>query len=854
LLKRLVVLLAFGLVLTACDLGGLFLDPEEGTIVDTPTAVVTGRIPDNAVVGGTVKVNGVTGTWTDDRNWTVEIPMAEDGYVTPVEAIYTQPNGSRYVQKSAYINGEKIDDGEFSPEGVGMRFTNEGIAGLGPVINSLAGSSFDISALILSQNPLIPPTDAGAGVTITGRAYEAGISDVNLAAGSTTSGVKTTITVKDLYIGLDLTLSGLISGPCKLELEVPTTTIEATFDFKPDAVNPDKVDVNLIGTPVVTTTGITYEFISGVCDPSTPLLGSIINSLAGSQIQDTVKNAFATQLGDPDGNGPLDSTIADAVETALSEINIAGPVGDAVGAHLAAPLTRIDEGATAIDFRSNADFSSSFGTGVGQCVQPPNAPDFTSSFDVAGAYPTLGATTPAGNPYGLGLIISSSAFNQLLSVMTECGLLNKELTEIDLNGAVLPTTSTILAGLVPEFGTKLPPNTPMLIRLDPQAAPFLTDAAEGPGGETAELMLADLHVDFIQPVAATPTSPAGEVNWLSLAVDAPLGFDMAFDSVNRVLAPTITAPPSSAVTTRVQTNVVKTDEENVETVFSNLFPMFVSGLSSSFAAFPLPSFLGLEVDVVEFARQGNSYILYSNLTPDPQTRIENVAVTDLSTPDFVNDSALFDSWEWRHRPRQRIAPNTVRVDNKSVIGVDACCTVDDETRSAHAGGRITFNVIPEHGDTWKLDLSHQIKGAHTLVSEGIGGGYAAQSRISTVTGQVRIGSGPWQPFSFNPSVMDSGRQTGHSNQPFTGSAATSIQGTTAETITVEFGFDVWAFSDSNLAFPAEAGNEAAVRVGANDSLTNNFTAGDYPGVGNRNIADDGYSTTIALTAIPAPPG
>ena len=138
-MKRLVVLLAFGLVLTACDLGGLFLDPEEGTIVDTPTTVITGRIPDNAVVGGTVKVNGVTGTWTDDRNWTVEIPMAEDGYVTPVEAIYTQPNGSRYVQKSAYIKGEKIEDGEFSPEGVGMRFTNEGIAGLGPVINGLAG-------------------------------------------------------------------------------------------------------------------------------------------------------------------------------------------------------------------------------------------------------------------------------------------------------------------------------------------------------------------------------------------------------------------------------------------------------------------------------------------------------------------------------------------------------------------------------------------------------------------------------------------------------------------------------------------------------------------------------------------
>jgi hypothetical protein len=845
-MKRLTLLLAFGLLFSACDLGGMFLSPKEGTIVDTPTIAVTGELPASAVLGGTIKVNGVTGTFTGDRTWTAEIPAEEDGYVTPVEAVYTQPDGGRFVQRSAYINGQKVDDGEFSPEGVGMRFTNEGIAGLGPVINGLAGSSFDISALILSRNPLIPPTDAGAGVTITGRAYEAGNSDVNLAAASTAGGVRTTITVKDLYIGLDLQLSGLLSGPCKLELKVPTNTIVANFDFAPDPARTDKVDVNMTGAPTVTTAGVTYEFISGICDPGTPLLGSIINSIAGSQIEGTVKNSFATQIADPDGAGPLDSPIADAVETALSEINIAGPVGDAVGANLAAPFTRITETADAIDFRSNADFSSSFGTGPGQCVQPPNAPDFTSSFDVGGSYPTLGATTPDGDPYGLGLVISSSAFNQLLSVMTECGLLNKELTEIDLNGSVLPTTSSILSLLVPEFGTALPADTPMLIRLDPQAAPFITDAAAGPNGEMAELMLADLHVDFIQPIAANGTTPASEVNWLSLAVDAPLGMEMDFDPVNRVLAPTITAPPSSAVTTRVQTNAVKTNEDNVETVFSDLFPMFVSGLSSSFAAFPLPSFLGLDLDVIHFARQGNSYIMYSNLVPSPKTRIENVAVTDLSTPDFSNDSALFDSWEWRHRPRQKIAPNTVRVDHKSQIGVDACCTVDDESRSAHAGGRVTFNVVPENGETWKIDLAHQIKGAHTLKDEG----YKARSTISTVSGRVKIGGGAWQAFNFNPSVMDSGLQSGSSNQPFTGSSATSVQGTTAETITVEYGFDVYALSDSNLAFPAEAGNEASVRIGANDSLTNNFTAGDYPGVGNRNIAEDGYSATIALSTIP----
>ena len=60
---------------------------------------------------------------------------------------------------------------------------------------------------------------------------------------------------------------------------------------------------------------------------------------------------------------------------------------------------------------------------------------------------------------------------------------------------------------------------------------------------------------------------------------------------------------------------------------------------------------------------------------------------------------------------------------------------------------------------------------------------------------------------------------------------------------------VEAFSNSNLDFPASAGNEAAVRFGANDSLTNNFTAGDYPGLGNRNIAADGYRVNVALSTV-----
>lgn len=848
-MKRLALVVALGLLAAACDFRSEFISPPAGTIVDTDTATVTGTIPATAPAGGTIVVNDVTGTWSDDgTTWSAEIPIDVDDYVTPVTAIYTAPNGDNYIQESTLVHGDKIDDGELSPDGVGMLFTNGGLDGLGPVINSLAGGAFDISGLILAQNPLIPPTDAGAGVTITGRAYEAGAESVSVEATSTASGVQTPIQVTNLYLGLDLTLSGLISGPCKLEIEVPTTAIGARFDLVPAGHN---VDVNLVGTPTVTLTGVDYEFISGVCDPSTPLLGSIINSLAGSAIQDSISGGFITQLGDPDGAGPQDSPVADAIETALANISIAGPVGEAVKANLDAPFTAITETASAIDFRADADFHTSFGTGPSDCQPPAGAPDFTSSFHVDGTYPSLGAQTPGGVGYGLGLVISTSAFNQLLSSMTECGLLNQDLTEISLNGSTLPVTSSVLSFLVPELASKLPANTPMLIRVDPQAAPFLTDAASGPGDTAAEMFLADLRISFVQPGIPDGSGGTIEKTWLELSVDAPLGFEMGFDPAAGVLAPTITPPAGSQVTTRVHVNDVDTDEAAIEAVFSGLFPNFVDSLGASFGAFPLPGFLGLDLEVVEIARHGDYWTLYANLNPQLQTRLENVTVTDQSTGDYATDSLLFDSREWRHRLRRRISSNEVSVNLDGLVGADACCTVDDETATAHAGYRVAFDVVPENGETWQLDLSHLIRGAHTAKDEG----YSARSTISAVTGRVQVNGGAWQDFSFtvgadgagDANPWQGGPSGGSFNEAFTGTAARSLQGTAAASIVVEFAFDLTAFSDSNLLFPAEAGNEVAVRLGANDSLTNNFTVGDYPGQGNRSIMNDGHVGTIRLT-------
>ena len=49
----------------------------------------------------------------------------------------------------------------------------------------------------------------------------------------------------------------------------------------------------------------------------------------------------------------------------------------------------------------------------------------------------------------------------------------------------------------------------------------------------------------------------------------------------------------------------------------------------------------------------------------------------------------------------------------------------------------------------------------------------------------------------------------------------------------------------STVFLPVAGDEAAIRFGANDTIANGFTAGEYPGPGNRNIVTDGHVASSA---------
>ncbi len=235
-----------------------------------------------------------------------------------------------------------------------------------------------------------------------------------------------------------------------------------------------------------------------------------------------------------------------------------------------------------------------------------------------------------------------------------------------------------------------------------------------------------------------------------------------------------------------------------------------------------------------------------------------MTVTDLSSADYATDSVTGDSREWRHRIREQVSSNQVTVDFDAVIGADEANWNENEEATAHAGYRVGLDVVPAEGETWQLDLGHLVRGAHTGVGDGTGGGYRAQSNISqTVTGRYQVDGGAWQSFSINVgSDGNPGETTPWQGgpcecdftEPFIGTSSAVLQGTAAQSVVVEFGFDLRAFSEARLS-QLKQGRESAIRLGLNDSLANDFTAGGYPGLGNRNVVDDGHRATITLTTV-----
>jgi cysteine-rich repeat protein len=609
---------ALGLPLPGpCSPFELFLDsPAHGIFTTAGSIVVSGHYTTLPVGQVAITVNGVPASSVNQvlRTYSHTVPLSSAAVFNPIRVTLTNTaNGDDMHARVVVINGQSVADGAYSPQSVALRINDTGLDTLEPLVGALAASQFNLAALmppgtVLADECFINAIGCWGSARVTIGNPPPSYGSLGFTADSKTNVVGANIAVNNLRVDIDIDGSGLVPD-CGLRLTANQMLLSGDYALQPDGADPNNVDVNL-ATPIgVNFGGFNHTFTYGLCDA--PIIGDIIQAFL-PDIEQFAKDGITGFLSDPDGAGPQDSPIADGIETALAGISIAGPVGEGLGLMFNSPLFQVVEDPVGITFGSNSRFQVSVGSGPGQCIPPPGAPNFTASYSKVEAFPSFGATTPVlHTPYGLGIAISSAGFNQLLRGQTECGLMRTSLTMIDIDGAggapPLPITSTLLSLLVPEFG-QLPDNTPLRVDIAPTIAPIVTGNA-GPGGELTELKIAHVSVEIVE------TGP--ETVWLAGGFDARLGMDLDFLPDGSGLAITLAEPSAADTLMAVTYNPLGTDEVLLEAVLPGVIRPLIPQLAGALSGFPLPSFFGLNLAGVEVSRAGQFLSLYANLAPAP---------------------------------------------------------------------------------------------------------------------------------------------------------------------------------------------------------------------------------------------
>lgn len=606
------VVLSFGLLGARCGGGGFQVTvntPSFGAFLTTPNAFVSGVVNASNPQIASLTVNGVSvlpvgpgGTWS------VSLPLDQAGVFNTflVEGIRTNGTVSRKVITVHY--GDHVDDGDFSPMGVALRLNDTGLDDVEPLVQSLVGAGFDLGTLLPVGTVLISNecfVDGGflgclGRATVSIKTPAPNFDNFAFAMDSMTNFVAGDIDINGVETNIHIAGTGLVPN-CDLRIEADQVQIDGDYGLQADAVDPSNIDVNQVGAQSVSFTNFTQTYTGGTCD--IPVIGDIIQLFIGDLEGDVVA-ALANFLNDPDGSGPLDGPIADGVETALADIEISGPIGQSLGVNLETPLFDVYEDTAGITLDSDARITA--------LMPDPNAVDITATYHVQEVFPSYGATSPVlGLPYDLAIGISTSAFNQLLKAEVESGLLITTISEFPNPfpphiPPTIPITAQILKLLgIPAFGS-LPNDLLMSIDIKPLLSPIVTGEA-GPGGELADMRLGGL---------LATVRGENSVIYLQVFIDAEVGLDMNF--ANGELSFALGTPTPDGVKAYVQVNPLGADPANLE---QQLLPDLVAStlptLASSLGTFPLPDFLGFQLDLVEIAKNGEYMSLFVNLTPAP---------------------------------------------------------------------------------------------------------------------------------------------------------------------------------------------------------------------------------------------
>ena len=174
---------------------------------------------------------------------------------------------------------------------------------------------------------------------------------------------------------------------------------------------------------------------------------------------------------------------------------------------------------------------------------------------------------------------------------------------------------------------------------------------------------------------------------------------------------------------------------------------------------------------------------------------------------------------------------------------------EDETVTFTWTYEVTFDIDALAGEAWRLSFNTDLLGALTLVDDGSGSASATLNDVTgtysgpgTLQGSLDLtGFGTLSGTNSADSPFDAGDRSARAVLPRAWGPAS---------LTLTFTMTGEVHSESS-APPLPNAAEAAVRLGEPGNF-GGFSAGNYPGVGARDLATDGHFLIVTLIPEPSP--
>jgi hypothetical protein len=491
---------------------------------------------------------------------------------------------------------DSLAGGSPALSGLGIRVNDRAIDRLEPVLNTeIANQVGNIGAQIVALSPIIVDqcvVDASIGCAVN--LDQVNISSASLGAfgiglDSQANAVAVSAAANNLSVNYQAVLSN--APDCTGIVSATRVDLTGAFALSPLASNRRLIDVNLSSGPTVGFVGFNNN-LTGVCGIAG--IEQLINLFAEPEIQSTVHDEVVNALDDPDGGGAQDSPLADAAESALAGLSLNSTIGSALGVNLDAQFLSITEDAVGVTFRIDANVNPAG-------ALDPASPQQTTSLRVPSTFPSYGANTPGGAPYGLALSIDPNVLNKLLRSETQKGTIKFDVTQLDFSlvpggsGGTQTLTTTNLGTILPDFASVSPAEN-VRIEVRPTLAPAVLDPQDVPATEVVRA--AGVSVDFVGVTSGR--------RFIRLAVDGNVDLSVAIAG-NKI---DVNVTNVSALQARlIDQNLGFVSQLTVDILMSIIAPLGNLQITQSLESFPLPTVLGLGIVPLQIQNDFNGNFL-----------------------------------------------------------------------------------------------------------------------------------------------------------------------------------------------------------------------------------------------------